>query len=296
MVGMRYAISSWIYGDEPLDQTLSRLARYGYEAVELVGEPERLAPEEVGAVCRAHGLRVSAVLSWSIFGIPGRDLASPDGHERAQAIRYARACVDLAEAVGAPIVVVIPAAAGRTAPGGNPATEVDWRRGYQDEWKRAVDSVRQAAEYAAPRGVSLALEPINRYETFLVTNLDQATSFLEDVGSDSVKLHLDTFHMNLEEVDPAAAIHRAGAHLVNMHVSDSNRQAPGRGHTDFRRILSALREIAYPGVLALEPVPPGSNPLLSVRMTENLPLRDRYAEEGIRFLRSLEAELEAAKV
>lgn len=292
---MRYAISNWIYGDEPRAQTFGRLARFGYEAVELVGEPERLAPEEIRGLCRAHGLRVSSVLGWSIFGIPGRDLASPDDGERAQGIRYARACVDLAAAVEAPIVVVIPAAAGRTAPAGDPATERDWHRGYEEEWKRAVDSVRQAAEYAAPRGLSLALEPINRYETFLVTNLDQATSFLEEVDSDSVKLHLDTFHMNLEEADPAAAIRRAGARLVNMHVSDSNRQAPGRGHTNFRRILSALREIAYPGVLALEPVPPGSNPLLSVRMTQNLPLRDLYAEEGIRFLRSLEAEMEAAK-
>lgn len=191
-------------------------------------------------------------------------------------------------------MVVIPAAAGRTAPAGDPATERDWRRGYEDEWKRAVNSVRQAAEYAAPRGISLALEPINRYETFLVTNLDQATSFLEDVGSNSVKLHLDTFHMILEESD-RAAIRRAGARLVNMHVSDSNRQAPGRGHTDFRRILWVPREIAYPGVLALERVPPGSNPLFSVRMTQNLPSRDRCAEEGIQFLRSLGAGLEAAQ-
>lgn len=83
-----------------------------------------------------------------------------------------------------------------------------------------------------------------------------------------------------------------GDALRNQHLALWGRTA---GHTDFRRNLWALREIAYPGVLALEPLPPGSNPLLSVRMTQNLPLRDRYAEEGIGFLRSLEAELEAAQ-
>lgn len=87
---MRFAISNWIYGDEPLAQTLGWLARFGYEAVDLVGEPERLAPEEIRALRRAHGLLISSVLGWSIFGIPGRDLAGPVDRERAQAIRYAR--------------------------------------------------------------------------------------------------------------------------------------------------------------------------------------------------------------
>ncbi|MGH2627860.1 MAG: sugar phosphate isomerase/epimerase family protein [Anaerolineales bacterium] len=290
---MRYALSNWIYADEPLAQTFRRLARSGYEGVELAGEPERLAPDEVRRLCRDHGIRVTSVLGWSIFGIPGRDLASPDRDERLQAVRYGRACVDLAAAVEAPILVVIPAAAGRTAPAGRPAEEKEWLAAYQEEWKRAVDSVRQAAEYAASHGVTLGIEPINRYETFLVTDLDRALSFLEDVASEAVKIHLDTFHMNLEEPDPANAIRRAGPRLVNLHASDSNRQAPGRGHIDFLAILEALREIGYGGVLTLEPVPPGSDPLLAARMSRNLPLRDVYAEEGIRFLRSLEAKLGA---
>lgn len=290
---MRYAVSNWIYADEPLSQTFQRLARCGYEGIELVGEPEQLAPDKVLRLCREHGLRVTSVLGWSIFGIPGRDLASLDRDERARAVGYGRACVDLAAAVAAPILVVIPAAAGRTAPAGKLAEEKEWLAAYQAEWNWAVDSVRQTAEYAASHGVTLGLEPINRYETFLVTDLDLALSFLRDVGSESVGIHLDTFHMNLEEADPARAIRRAGPRLVNMHISDSNRQTPGRGHTDFRAILKALREIGYDGMLTLEPVPPGSDPLLAARMPRNRPLRDVYAKEGIDFLRSLEAQLAA---
>lgn len=285
---MQYAISNWIYGDEPLRESFARLARLGYEGIELVGDLVRWAPAEVLGLCREYGLKVTSVLGWCIWGIPGRDLASPHREERTAAIRYGQQCIEFASAVGAPIFVVLPAPAGRTAPTGQPKTEADWLNGYHAEWEIAVESVRQTAAYAARRNVTLALEPINRYETFLVANLDQALQFLADVGAPNLKLHLDTFHMNLEEPDMPAAVRRAGAVLVNMHVSDSNREAPGRGHTDFGSLMLALRDIGYSGALVLEPVPPGSDPLLASRMSANLPLRDTYAEESIRCLKEVE--------
>lgn len=288
---MRYAISNWIYGDEPLRETFSRLARFGYQGIEFAGEPARYSPAEVLRLCQEFGLKVTSVLGWCLWGIPGRDLASPDDSERAAAVRYAQACIDWAAKVGAGIFVVLPAPAGRTAPTGGPKSEAEWHAGYRAEWKFAVESVRAAAEYAADRNVLLALEPINRYETFLVNNLDQALDFLAEVGADNLKLHLDAFHMNIEEPDPAGAIRRAGDLLINIHVSDSNHEAPGRGHTDFGALMHALHEINYQGVLALEPVPPGSDPLLAMQMSENLPLRDVYAEEGIGNLKAMEARI-----
>jgi sugar phosphate isomerase/epimerase len=166
-----------------------------------------------------------------------------------------------------------------------------WEAAYQIEWDNSVDSVRQAASYAAERNIILGLEPINRYETFLVTNVDEGLKFLDDVGAENLKLHLDTFHMNLEEADLADAVRHAGQLLVNMHVSDSNREAPGRGHMDFMALLQALSDINYEGVMALEPVPPGSDPLLVTQMPKNLPLRDVYAEEGIQYLKQVEQAL-----
>jgi sugar phosphate isomerase/epimerase len=264
------------------------LARFGYEGIELVGEPSRYSASEVLRFCQEFAVKVTSVLGWCIWGIPGRDLASPNKDERAAALRYGQHCIDFASEVGASIFVVLPAPAGRTAPTGQPKTEADWLNGYRAEWQIAVESVRQTAAYAASRNVTLALEPINRYETFLVTNLDQALRFVADVGAPNLKLHLDTFHMNLEEADMSAVVRRAGALLVNMHVSDSNREAPGRGHTDFGSLMLALRDIGYKGALVLEPVPPGSDPLLASRMSANLSLRDIYAEEGIRCLKEIE--------
>lgn len=285
---MRYAISNWIYPGESLRETFARLAQYGYDGVELVGEPDRISPEEVYTLSKEYNLPVVSVLTWCIWGIPGRDMASPDEEERQAAGIYGRRCVDLAAAIGAPIVVVLPASAGRTAPVGKPQDEKTWKEAWEQEWALAVESLKSLAAYAQQRGITLALEPINRYETHLVSTTEQALQMLEAVGADNLKIHLDTFHMNIEEADMTAAIRRAGDLLVNMHVSDSNRMPPGRGHTDFGALLRALREINYTGALVLEPVPPGPDPLLAVTFSENIALRDAYAAESIRYLRGLE--------
>ena len=288
---MKYAVSNWIYGDEPLRDQFIRLARYGYQGIELVGEPERYTISEVKMLCERFDIQVSSILGWSIWGIPGRDGTSPDEGERSAALDYGKSCVDLASTLKAPILVVIPAPAGRTAPSGSPEIEETWLAGYQDEWHLAVDSLGKLSAYAAERGVMLGLEPINRYETFLVYNLDQALHLVEQVGSQNLKLHLDTFHMNIDETNLVEAVQKAGDLLINMHVSDSNREAPGRGHIDFMDLLRALKQINYNGYLTLEPVPPGSNPLLMSKMRENTPLRDIYAQESIAFLRDIESQL-----
>jgi D-psicose/D-tagatose/L-ribulose 3-epimerase len=196
--------------------------------------------------------------------------------------------VDLASAVGAPLVVVIPASAGRTSPAGDVSSEEEWVAAVEGEWNYAVESVRTAAAYAEQKGILLAVEPINRYESFLVNNVDQGLRFVSEVGSEAVRLHLDAFHMNIEEKDPAEAIRKAGRLLVNMHISDSNRQAVGYGHTDFEAIVKALKDINYQGPLTLEPVPPHPNALLAVDMERYLPLRDLYAQDSIAALRACE--------
>jgi len=285
---MHYAISNWIYGNEPLRDQFTRLAHYGYEGIELIGEPDRYSIPEVQGLCREFGICISSVLGWSIWGIPGRDSASRDGNERSAALEYGKSCVDLARKLGAPILVVLPAPAGRTAPLGAPQSEKKWLIDYQIELDLATDSIRKLAAYAKDREVVLALEPINRYETFLIYNVDQALRFIEQVGFENLKIHLDTFHMNIDEPNLVDAVYKAGNLLVNMHVSDSNREAPGRGHIDFMHLMQALNDIYYSGFLTLEPVPPGSDPLLMSRLSKHAPLRDIYAQESILHLRELE--------
>jgi len=282
---MKFAISNWIYGDEPLEAQFERLARFGYDGIELVGEPDRYSINQIRMLCQKYKISISSILGWCIWGIPGRDGANPDVDERKKAISYCCQCVDLALASGAPILVVIPAPAGRTSPTGNPTSPEDWLNKYALEWNLAVNSVSEICDYASGKNITIGLEPINRYETFLVTNTDLAERFIKDVGADNLKIHLDTFHMNIEETEIALAIKGAGRKLVNMHVSDSNREAPGRGHIDFTAMVAALQEINYEGYLTLEPIPPGSDPLLMTKMPSNHFLRDVYAEESIEYLK-----------
>jgi D-psicose/D-tagatose/L-ribulose 3-epimerase len=286
---MFYAVSNWVYdmGEEPLEVTFKRLQRYGYDGIELIGEPEKFAPSLVRSLCEEYGLRVFSVLGWCIAPTDSRDLAHPDPSIRARSVTYVKQGVDLAKAVDAPIVVVIPAPAGRAAPVGVDDTEEAWQEAIATEWTHAVSSVQEVASYAEEQGVTLAVEPINRYETFLVRNVDEGLRFVREVGSPAVKLHLDAFHMHIEERDPAEAIRKAGDLLVNMHISDSNRETVGRGHIDFQAMMRALKEIGYQGALVLEPVPPDPNPFLAVRSKTHLPLRDQYAQEGIKVLRTL---------
>jgi len=284
---VKYSISNWIYGDEPLRETFKRLQKYGYDGVELVGEPQRYEIQEVKGLCQEFGLSVLSVLGWSIWPLE-RDLAHPDSQMQQKALRYAAECVDLAAAVGAPLVVVLPASAGRTSPIGQPDNERSWKEAVAREWGYAVESVRKAAAYAQKKGVLLAIEPINRYESFLVNTTAQGLRFVREVDSPVVRLHLDTFHMNIEDRGPAEAIREAGSLLVNMHLSDSQRGPVGHGHTDFLAIMKALKEIGYQGALTMEPLPPEPNALLAVRMEKYKPLWDTYADECITRLRAYE--------
>lgn len=101
----------------------------------------------------------------------------------------------------------------------------------------------------------IAVEPWNRYETYLINRMDQAIAFVDEVARPAVGVMADTFHMAIEETDIAAAIRRAGARLTHVHLADSNRAAPGYGHLDFAPVLAAIADIGYEGWISYELLP-----------------------------------------
>jgi sugar phosphate isomerase/epimerase len=119
-----------------------------------------------------------------------------------------------------------------------------------------LEALLELAEHAAREGVWLALEPINRYEDYMINRIEQAVDLAEEVervaGYDSVRVVADLFHMNIEEDDLAKAITAAGPRIAHVHVDDSNRLQPGTGHLDFAGVFEALRTIGYDGWLTLE--------------------------------------------
>jgi sugar phosphate isomerase/epimerase len=276
---MKYSVSNWIYGDEPLDRTLERLSRLGYDGVELKGVPGDYDVDQVKDLLSTYSLEVSSICGiwpWdNVDHMKSNDLANPDVKVRRKAVKYVKDCLDLGSRLGASCMVVVVGGCGKTV------------RLHPDEWMFGVESVRDAGRYAEDVGVAMAIEPINRYELSLMNNVDQGLKFVKDVDMDSVKLMLDTFHMNIEEADPAAAIRKARDYLIHLHVADSNRQSVGRGHTDFKAIVKSLKEIGYRGYLAMEPLPPTSADVYDLGRLDK-GLFDLYAEECITMLKFYE--------
>lgn len=120
-------------------------------------------------------------------------------------------------------------------------------------WARAVEGMQKVGDEADKLGITLALEILNRFETCLLTDCEEGIRFCNDVNRNSVKLLLDTFHMNIEEDNLPDAFRRAGKLLAHVHVGEGNRKLPGMGHLPWAEMGEALREIGYDGMVVMEP-------------------------------------------
>lgn len=288
---LRYSISNWIYGDEPLETNFKRLSKFGYDGIELKGEPSEYDVDNVKKLLKKYNLKVLSIAGMYPWPTAGRDLSNPDPKIRERAIKYLRDTIDFAVKISAPLIIVVPSAVGKAKPVENPQDEESWEKSLKQEWIYSIDSVKKASKFAEVKEVYLAIEPINRYETFLVNNAQQAIDYVKEVDSKYVKVHLDTFHMNIEENNIADAIKKTGNLLINLHIADSNRQAVGNGHIDFKLIIKTLLEINYKGALALEPLPPLPDPYIAMRVKRFKNLWDKYAKQSIENLKKYEKEL-----
>jgi len=271
----RFAFDAIVYLDDPVEAMIARVAGFGYEGIELPGEPEAFDMGEVRRLLAKHGIKASSICS---NYTRRRDLVSADAQIRANALAYVKSVVRMASEIGAPVVIAAPTTWERkTAPEAPPDLEWEW----------AVTGLTAAADYAATLGVSLALEPWNRYETYFLNRLAQALALREAIGRPNVGVMGDLFHMSIEEESIVGAIRDAGRHLIHLHVADSNRAAPGRGHLDFAPILQALREIDYRGYLSMELLPAAADPFAVMRAGGGREFYDQYTKESIEFIRRL---------
>jgi sugar phosphate isomerase/epimerase len=237
---MKVSIREGMIPRETLPDKLAWLEAVGLDAVELHKETLDLPPAEIARAFAASPVAVSA-----IEGIPR--LLSADPAERTAAKETIRQRLVLAGLLVAVGVLVVPQFGRVPAlPDLAPlATAADLERDL------LLAQLRELAPDAAAAGVSLFLEPLNRYEAYIVNRLEQGIAIAQQVGSE-VAIMADFFHMNIEEADIAASIRQAGSHIVYVHVADSNRLQPGHGHLDFRPGFHALKEIGYDGYLAIE--------------------------------------------
>jgi sugar phosphate isomerase/epimerase len=237
---MQISIREGMIPRETLQDKLAWLQAVGLDAVELHTGTLLLPAEEIEQAFAASPISVSA-----IEGIPR--LLSADPGERDAARQTIRERLALAGALGAVGVLVVPQF-GRIAalPDLSPLAT-----GAELERDLLLAQLRELAPDAKAAGVSLFLEPLNRYEAYIVNRLEQGAAIATEVGPE-VGVMADFFHMNIEEADIPASIRANAPHVVYVHVADSNRLQPGRGHLDFRPGLRALKEIGYDGPLTIE--------------------------------------------
>jgi D-psicose/D-tagatose/L-ribulose 3-epimerase len=210
---------------------------------------------------------------------PDRDLRGTNRQQQT-ALKYMTALLDQMVALDCPTLIgPVYSSVGR-------ADAVPDRERKQ-QWRTVVKHLKTLCQYADDRGKKVALEPLNRFETDFINTCDQALEMAEDVNSPALLLHLDTFHMNIEEKNQPAAIRKAGKRLGHFHACGSDRGTPGGDHIDWKGIAAALREIGYDKDVVIESFTKDVKVIARAaaiwRQME--PTRDEIAVKGLRFLR-----------
>lgn len=241
---------------------VARIARLNYDGVELaIRDPRLVDADELLAGVSAHHLAIPAIGTGQAWGEEGLSFTDPDPAVRAAAIARASSHIPFAARAGA--IIIIGLLRGIVRPGVSQAQAMDW----------VVAALQEICAAAAPHGVRIALEPINRYETTLVNTVAEGLALLDRVGAANMGLLLDTFHMNIEDPSLTEAIRLCGDRIFHFHVADSNRWYPGAGHIDFAAVLCALQATDYQGFVSGEFMP--------------RPDGDTAAERAIAYLRAL---------
>ena len=242
---MRFGINTFLF-TSPFTNDSTKLfgqfKKWGFESVEIpIEDPSHIDPAHVKRELDKAGLVCGSVCA--CMG-PDRDLrGTPENQETGKT--YIKAIIDQAKALGgANVIGPVYSAVGR-------ADAVEPKE-YAQQWKTVVKHLKDIAKHAQKQGITIALEPLNRFETDFINTADQALKMVNDVGSPNLKVHLDTFHMNIEEKDQAAAIKKVGKLLAHVHACGSDRGTPGGDHIAWPQIVKALRSIKYDGDVVIE--------------------------------------------
>jgi len=227
-----------------LRELFKMTANMGYDGIELhISDPRKADLSYLKELALSHGLEVPAIGTGLTYTLHGISFLSSAG-VRKRAVDRLREYINIAKDLEA--VVIIGLIRGRLARG---------RFTPYEGWKMIRDCLIHGAPLAEEYGVTLAIEPINRYETDLINTLADALRMASDVDSETVKIMADTFHMNIEEASITDSLRQSGEKLAHFHVADSNRLSPGKGHLDFSSIISELKGIGYEGYLSAEILP-----------------------------------------
>jgi D-psicose/D-tagatose/L-ribulose 3-epimerase len=263
-----------LWSNETLD-LIDKVSDFGMDFIEI--PLMRLDLFDAEAVKdRLDRVGLKAVTSTVLLG--DTDITSDDENIRRKGTQYLKDCVKATSDIGA-----------RSFSGVIYSQHVKQavRRPGEDDWRRSAECLKEVAVYAKDPGVDIGLEPVNRYETYLVNTCEQALKLKRMIGEDNVKIHLDAYHMNIEEKSFYDATKMAGADLMHYHLCENDRGIPGTGLVNWDDIFKALAEMQYRGNAALESFVDVTDNMNTWVWRQLAPSGDALLEEGSRFIRNM---------
>ena len=280
---MKIGVNTWVwtspFSTKDFD-LIPKVKQMGFDVLEVALEDASIIDAKLlRKMTEDNGLSVTVC---GAFG-PTRDISSGDPAIRTNGADYIRESIRFAEQVGARIFAgPVYSAVGKT----RLVPDEQKKR----EWGWCVENLREVGKAATDAGVTIGIEPLNRFETDMINLSEQAVKLVRDVGSPAYKIHMDTFHGNIEEKSIPDAIRKLGkGMLCHFHACENDRGIPGTGHQDWIGIRDALRSVEYDGAAVIESFTPGTVEIAKAASIWRplAPTQDELARQGALFLREL---------
>jgi len=283
---VNFGVSTWLWTSPfttaSINDLFPKIATMGFDVVEIaVEDPALINIKEVKKALKLYGLKANIC---GAFGT-ARDFTNDDAAFHQTSFSYIQSCLDFCVEVDTPFF------------GGPMYSAVGKARMISSEqrkveWERAVKNLRIVCDMAAERGLEIALEPLNRFESDLINTSEDVLRLVNDINHPSAKIMLDGFHMSIEERDIEKAITTVGDKLIHVQVSENYRGTPGTGQTPWHAYKKGLEAINYKGTITIESFTPENKELAGAvcfwhPMAES---QDSFAKDGLKFLKKWAAE------
>lgn len=277
---MKFGINTFLFTSPFTTESVSlfpQFKKWGFDAVEIALEDA----SHIDAKVVKKALDDNGLVCGSICAAMGADRdfrGSASDQEGAK--KYLEGIIDVMPDLGCSFLIgPLYSAVGRA--------DFETPEDYKKQWELVVKHLRSLAGYAQKANVTLCLEPLNRFETDFINTCDQVLKLANDIDHLSVGVHLDTFHMNIEEKNQAKAILKAGSKLKHFHACGTDRGTPGNDSLNWTEIFKALKQIGYDNNVVIESFTPDVKIIAkAASIWRNMePSQQSIAEEGVKFLK-----------
>ncbi len=275
---MKLGIHAYAWCSQWSNDTLALINKVKAMGLDFIEIPlmvlETFDPKSISE--RLKSVDLDAVTSTVLLG--DTDITSKDVKLRENGVKYLKNCVKATYEIGATSFSgVIYSQHVKNAV----------KKPTEKTWNITADCLREVAKYAQDLNVTIGLEPVNRYETYLVNTCEQALKLRDMIGEENVKIHLDTYHMNIEEKSFYEATKLAGENLIHYHLCENDRGIPGTGLVNWDEIFKALSEIGYKGYAALESFVDTTDNMSTWVWRQLAPSGDVLLNKGAKFIRKM---------